>query len=179
MKRHSILYSTVFPYSILENYGVIIKGIKELKRVLQLKNREVMIKIKKIKPMFTSLVTTMDIYTEEECSIAEAYKKGTIKEVQKVLSVGPSIMHIKEGDLVSINPIRYAVRKHDENSIRSDIEGGNPVLKYEFNVIELDDKPCLLLQDRDINYVIEDYEEIETPKKTGQTIIMPCTTIIS
>ena len=88
-------------------------------------------------------------------------------------------MHIKEGDLVSINPIRYAVRKHDENSIRSDIEGGNPVLKYEFNVIELDDKPCLLLQDRDINYVIEDYEEIETPKKTGQTIIMPCTTIIS
>ena len=138
-----------------------------------------MIKIKKIKPMFTSLVTTMDIYTEEECSSAEAYKKGTIKEVQKVMSVGPSIMHIKEGDLVSINPIRYAVRKHDENSIRSDIEGGNPVLKYEFNVIELDDKPCLLLQDRDINYVIEDYEEIETPKKTGQTIIMPCTTIIS
>ena len=41
------------------------------------------------------------------------------------------------------------------------MRGGNPVLKYEFNVIELDDKPCLLLQDRDINYVIEDYEFIE------------------
>lgn len=138
-----------------------------------------MIKIKKIKPMFTALVTTMDIYTEEECSGAEAYKKGMIKEVQKVLSVGPSVMHIKEGDLVSINPTRYAVRKHDENSIKSEMEGGNPVLKYEFNIIEFDDKPCLLLQDRDINYVIEEYEEIETPKKTGQTIIIPRTTIIN
>lgn len=138
-----------------------------------------MIKIKKIKPMFTSLVTTSDIYTEEECSGVEAYKKGMIKEVQKVVSVGPSVMHIKEGDLVSINPIRYAVRKHDENSIRSEMEGGNPVLKYEFNVIELDDKPCLLLQDRDINYIIEDYEEIEVPKKNGKTIIIPRTQIIN
>lgn len=138
-----------------------------------------MIKIKKIKPMFTALVTTMDIYTEEECSGVEAYKKGMIKEVQKVISVGTNVMQIKEGDLVSINPIRYAVRKHDENSIKSEIEGGNPVLKYEFNIIELDDKPCLLLQDRDINYIIEDYEDIEVPKKNGKTIIMPRTPIIN
>lgn len=137
-----------------------------------------MIKIKKIKPMFTALVTTMDIYAKEDCYGVDAYKTGMIKEVQKVLSVGPSVMHIKEGDLISINPIRYAVKKHDENSIKSDIEGGNPVLKYEFNIIELDGKPCLLLQDRDINYVIEEYEEIEVPKKNGNTIIMPHTQII-
>ena len=138
-----------------------------------------MIKIKKIKPMFTALVTTMDIYAEGECCGVDAYKTGMIKEVQKVLSVGPSVMHVKEGDLVSINPIRYAVRKHDENSIKSEIEGGNPVLKYEFNTIELDGKPRLLLQDRDINYIIEDYEDIEVPKNNGNTIIMPRKSIIN
>ena len=35
----------------------------------------------------------------------------------------------------------------------------NPVITYKFNVIELDGKDCLLLQDRDIDYIIEEFEE--------------------
>lgn len=34
-------------------------------------------------------------------------------------------------------------------------------LNYQFDIIEIDGKPCLKLQDRDIDYVIEDYEEVE------------------
>ena len=34
---------------------------------------------------------------------------------------------------------------------------------YNFDVIELDGKQCLLLQDRDIEFIIEEYEEIPDP----------------
>lgn len=134
-----------------------------------------MLKIKKIKPMFTALVTTMDLY--ESTSGIDAYKQGTIKEVQTVVSVGPNVSQIKVGDLVSVNPTRFAKRKNNSNSIQNDIEGGNPILKYEFDILEINDKPHLLLQDRDINYVIEEYEEVEDKPVSG--IIMPSKDIIS
>lgn len=128
------------------------------------------IKINKIRPLFTSIVTTMDVYEETECGAIDAYKKGTIKELQTVIAVGSTVRDIKVGDVVSINPTRFAVRKNPPNSIKNDIEGGNPVLKYEFDIIELQGKPCLLLQDRDINYVVEDYVEEEIKE---QMIIVP------
>ena len=36
----------------------------------------------------------------------------------------------------------------------------NDKVRYNFDVIEIDDKPCLLLQDRDIDFIIEEYEEL-------------------
>lgn len=125
--------------------------------------------------MFTALVTTMDVY--DDVSGIEAYKKDSIKEIQKVVAVGQNVTQIQVGDLVSINPDRFAVRRHQANSIKTDIEGGNPILKYEFNVIELNGKPHLLLQDRDINYVIEEYEEV--PDETPSAIIMPSNEILA
>jgi hypothetical protein len=40
----------------------------------------------------------------------------------------------------------------------------------------MDDKVCLLLQDRDISFVISEYEEIEEPEKAK--IIVPQTNLI-
>lgn len=119
--------------------------------------------------MFTALVTTMDIY--EDCKGLDAFKEGMIKEYQTVLAVGTTVRDIKVGDIVCINPTRFAVRKNPSNSLKNDIEGGNPVLKYEFDIIKLDGKPRLMLQDRDINYVVEEYEEVE--EKDTPTIIVP------
>lgn len=120
--------------------------------------------------MFTALLTTMDLYDEDTFTkggIIEASKqKGTVKEYQRVVSVGESVRGIKEGDLVCIDPTRYAVKKHSDNSIKTDIEGGNPILEYRFDVIVVDGKKHLLLQDRDIQFVIEEYEEVEEPKKS-------------
>ena len=80
-----------------------------------------MIRIKKIKPMFTGLVTTMDRYTEDIFTdgglLDMSRKKGMVKEYQKVLCVGSSVRDIKEGDLVCINHIRFAVKKHKEGSL--------------------------------------------------------------
>lgn len=118
-------------------------------------------KIKKIKPLFNSLITTMDKYEEDVTNngiIDTKRQEGSLKEYQTVIAVGTTVRDIKVGNIVMINPKNYAVRKYSENSIKNDIEM-NPVITYKFNVIELDGKDCLLLQDRDIDYIIEEFEE--------------------
>lgn len=138
-----------------------------------------MIKIKKIKPMFTALITTMDKYESDvlKDGIIDSNKlQGSLKEYQKVLAVGSNVRDIKEGDIVFINPIRFAVKKHQAGSLKDGIVTDNPVIKYNFDVIELDGKQCLLLQDRDIEFIIEDYEEIED--STSLNLIKPSDDII-
>lgn len=138
-----------------------------------------MIKVKKIKPLFTALITTMDLYNEDgvtKSGLIDATKqKGTVKEYQKVVAVGDSVRGIKVGDLVCIDATRFAVRKHADNSIKNDIEGGNPILEYRFDIVEMDGKNYMLLQDRDIQFIIEDYEEIE-PEKSS--ILQPPSVIV-
>ena len=123
-----------------------------------------MLKIKKIKPMFTSLVTTMDKYADDQfmsgTTILDATKRsGGLKEYQKVLSVGASVRGVKVGDLVCIDPKAYAVKKHEAGSLKDGVITDNPVVSYNFDVIELDGQQCLLLQERDITFVIEEYTE--------------------
>lgn len=134
-----------------------------------------MLKIKKIKPLFTSIVTTMDRYEEEIKTagglIDTTKQVGGLKEYQKVLVVGSSVRDIKEGDLVCVNPARFAVKKHQAGSLKDGIVTDNPVTTYNFDVVEIDGKQCLLLQDRDIEFVIEEYEEVPDP--TPSTIIQP------
>lgn len=137
-----------------------------------------MIKLKKIKPMFTALITTMNKYTHDVISggiIDTSKPQGGIKEYQTVLEVGESVRGIKVGDVVCINPTRFAVKKHKENTLKDGVITDNPVVTYNFDIIEIDNKPCLLLQDRDIDFIIEDYEEI--PDNTS-VIIQPENKII-
>ena len=136
-----------------------------------------MIRIKKIKPMFTGLVTTMDRYTEDIFTdgglLDMSRKKGMIKEYQRVICVGGAVREIKEGDLVCINPKRYAVVKHQEGSLQDGVVSDNPVVRYNFDIIEMNDTPYLLLQDSDISYIIEEFEEIKNEK-----LIVPDTKLI-
>ena len=115
-----------------------------------------MLKVKKIKPMFTALITTMDKYEEDvrtSGGLLDATKQqGGLKEYQTVLAVGSSVRDIKVGDLVCVNPTRFAVKQHQTGTLRDGVITDNPVVKYNFDVIEMDGKQCLLLQDRDIAY---------------------------
>ena len=121
-----------------------------------------MLNIKKIKPMSNYLVTTKDVYTAEDATEGGIITKieGSLKEYQKVVAVGPLVRSIKEGDLVCINPKRYARYKHKEGSLKDGVITDNPVVSYNFNVIELDNVQHLLLTDQDIDFIIEDYEEV-------------------
>lgn len=114
--------------------------------------------------MFTSLITTMDKYKEDVVvnGIIDPNKReGGLKEYQTVLAVGGSVRDIKVGDLVCINPTRFAVKQHQAGSLKDGVITDNPVIKYNFDVVEMDSKQCLLLQDRDIDFIIEEYEEVE------------------
>lgn len=129
--------------------------------------------------MFTNIVTTMDTY-EEDVTMASGLldtrkQKGALKEYQTVIAVGNAVRDIFPGDVVCINPIRYAQYKYSKNSLK-DLATDNPITGYNFNVVEIDGKDCLLLHDQDIRYVIEDYEEVPDPAPSA--LIHPNTDII-
>ena len=134
-----------------------------------------MLKIKKIKPLFTSVVTTGEKYSDDlrENGIIVA-NKGDLKLYQKVLAIGSSVRDIQVGDMVMIDPKNYAVMKYDANSIKNDMDL-NKVIKWNLPWIIINDedgKPqdCLLLSDRDIKFVFEGEEvsdSIIIPDKPG------------
>lgn len=124
--------------------------------------------------MFTAIVTTMDKYDSNSLKggiIDISRIQGSVKEYQTVLAVGNSVRDVKVGDVVCINPTRFAVKEHKEGSLKDGVITDNPTVRYDFDVIEIDDKPCLLLQDRDIDFIIEEYEEL--PDIISYDIIKP------
>lgn len=125
-----------------------------------------MLHIKKIKPLFTNIVTTAERFKEDftEGGIIVA-KKGDLKLWQRVLAVGPMVRDIKEGDLVMVSFENYAVRRYDKNSLQNDLDN-NPTVRYKLNWVNIDDskgnpQECLLLNDRDIPYCFEGEESKE------------------
>ena len=127
----------------------------------------------KIRPMANYLVTTKDEYTEEDVKKGGLMIKtvGSLKEYQKVVAVGPMVRGIQVGDLVCINPKRYAQYKHKPGSLKDGVITDNPVVSYNFNVIELDHVSHLLLTDQDIDFVIEEWNDEKEPEKSN--IIVP------
>lgn len=121
-----------------------------------------MINIKKVRPLFTKIVTTCNKYDEDQKtgSLIDTRKQaGAVKEYQTVVAVGSNPAGIKVGDVVMINPMRYAVMKHESGSVKDGVIKDNPVVGYQLPVIELNGVPHLLLETADVEFVIEDYEE--------------------
>lgn len=131
-----------------------------------------MLNIKKIKPMANFLVTTKEEYNDEDIKKGEVIVKvkGTLKEYQKVVAIGPMVRGIQVGDIVCINPKRYAKYKHNPGSLKDGVITDNPIVAYNFNVIELDHVLHLLLTDQDIDFVIEEWEDEKLP---ANNIIIP------
>lgn len=129
--------------------------------------------------MANYLVTTKDEYTEGDVKRGGLLIKtvGSLKEYQKVVAVGPMVRGIQVGDLVCINPKRYAQYKHKPGSLKDGVITDNPVVSYNFNVIELDHVSHLLLTDQDIDFVIEEWNDEKEPEKSN--IIIPERKIIA
>ena len=138
-----------------------------------------MLVIKKIQPMYTKILTTMCKYEEDELTnggLIDASKtQGTLKEYQTVIAVGNSVRNVKVGDLVCINPERYAVKKHEAGSLKDGVITDNPVIKYNFNIMELEGVPHLLLDENDVSFIVTDYEEVKEQKSD---LYVPKTQII-
>lgn len=125
-----------------------------------------MIIVKKIRPMFTSVYTTMNMLEEKDMltkgGLIDVRKQArTVNEYQTVVAVGPHVQDIKVGDLVKINPSRYGKPYQSKKSVTSTTEEYETMISYQFKTIEVDGKQLLELQDRDIDYIVEEYEEFD------------------
>lgn len=128
--------------------------------------------IKKIQVRNNAILTTADRYNVEAHLELEHDKATNImyksmkeannlpKLIQRVVSVGPMVRDIKEGDIVQINPLYYVDRKliEQKDSIKADINEAHMKEvygpEYSFPTIILDGKEHLLLFDRDVEYII-------------------------
>lgn len=119
--------------------------------------------IKKIKPLFNGLITTMDKYPKivTTGTVIDPTKSGAVKEYQKVVAIGPMVRGIEVGDTVFINPSRYAVMKHKKGTLEDGVIKDNPVVGYNFDIVNIDGVDHLFLQDNDIKYVaeVEEFDE--------------------
>lgn len=126
------------------------------------------INIKDVTPLYTRIITTADTYTEEECisksGIQDSTKLGQIKDIQTVLRVGSdAAKHVKEGDTVSLTFTRYARPIQKRNSLKDvgkDESFSNDMV-YEIPSIKIDGKTRLRVDCNDIEFIINDFEEIE------------------
>ena len=127
--------------------------------------------------MFTALITSMDKYETDRYTsggiIDPTKTKTGLKEYQTVIAVGGSVREIEVGNLVCINPTRFAVKKHKENSLQDGVISDNVVTSYNFDVVTMNDIQYLLLQDRDVEFIVEDSEEVPDIEPPVQKVIVP------
>lgn len=130
-------------------------------------------KVKSIRPLYTGVITTTNRYTEDNSLggvlIDNKKTAGAVKEYQTVLKVGTSVREVKPGDVVLINPTRYTKKKFSEDSLRADFVD-NPVIEINIPTVQLEDQEVFMIEERDIAYVIEEFEEVED---TSVNIIQP------
>lgn len=133
-----------------------------------------MLKVKKVQPMFNRIVTTAHKYDNQQYTdgglIDGTHLEGTVKEYQTVVEVGSMVRELKPGDVVLIDPTRYIKRRYSKDSIQNDLDN-NPIISIEFPIVVINDEDHFLIEDRDIIYIIKDYEEVDDPPQN--TIIKP------
>lgn len=121
-------------------------------------------KVKKVKPLFDHIITTMDRYIINQDSLTKVIDVKTannaVKEYQTVVEVGPAVKDIKVGDIVCINPRNYARPTHNKkwSGLDGDDIKDQVIMKYDFPVITIDDEDYMLLYERDIDFIVEDWE---------------------
>ena len=134
--------------------------------------------VKRIQPRTNTIVTTGEkFYTEEEYKALQnnkenggllfpdtAHAKNLHKLIQKVIAVGPVVHDVKVGDYIKINPLYYLDRKlvKQRESLQHDIldvtgtrvKESYSELDYKLPTITLNGEECLLLFDRDVDYIV-------------------------
>lgn len=134
------------------------------------------INIKKIKPMFTKILVTKNMYHEAvyvpgTMIIDPTKSKQGVKEWQTVVAVGDAVRDIKVGDVVCINPMNYAVKKYAKTDMHDHMEEySNQVTSYAFPEIEIDGVPHLYIDSRDVDFIIEEFEPVTIEVVSDETV---------
>lgn len=126
-----------------------------------------MLRIRKIKPTYTTVITTACKFDKDDKQNGVIMaKRGDLKVYQKVVAKGSMVKEFEVGDMVMINVDNFAVKRYSTNSIQNDMDN-NPTLKYQFNWVTMENEDgeledYLMLNDRDILYAFEG-EEVDEP----------------
>ena len=88
--------------------------------------------------MANYIVTTREVYTASDFNGIIEKAEGNVKEYQKVIAIGPMVRSVQVGDLVAINPKRYAITKFKKESLQDNIEGMQKVIGYNIPEVEMD-----------------------------------------
>ena len=119
--------------------------------------------VKKIKPLFNRILTTMNRYQDDVLDdfglIKTGKTQGTLKEYQTVVAIGTSVTHIKVGDIVCIDPVRYAQPSHRAKDSVAGVIKDEVVTKYNFPQVDIDGVPHLLLYDSDVTFIVEEFDD--------------------
>ena len=123
-------------------------------------------KILKAKPLLNHVITTADRYESTELKdglLSTKEAEGDIKFEQRIIAIGPNCFDgLNVGDLVLVNPMNYLRPEHSlrENSIlEKSRDEVNMVISWP--LVEINDRECLFLYDRDLDMVIEEWADDE------------------
>ena len=121
-----------------------------------------MFNIKKIRPLFTGVVTTAMTYKSDQTTtvgglLYDATKmKGGLNIYQRVVAVGSMVHDLKEGDIVRLNYKRYAIPMQKPGAIEENIQKSDINYTYQIPMVTLDGIDYLFLQNNDIEFVVEE-----------------------
>ena len=134
-----------------------------------------MLQLRKIKPIGCQVLVTENLYGWDDFDDAGiiVHKRGDLKEYQDVIAVGDDVKFVKPGDTVKINFFKYCKFKNDPNSVKAMAD--NPIVDIRLNEIEMTDVlgdpiTCFLIDQRDIEYIMEDWQEITYEQKKHKLI---------
>ena len=134
-----------------------------------------MLKLRKIKPIGCQVLVTENLYGWDDFDESGLiiHKRGDLKAYQEVIAVGDDVKFVKPGDVVAINYYKYCSFENDENSVK--VNGSNKIVSINLNEIELvgtdgESVTCFLIDQRDIKYILEDFEEVTYEKSKHKLI---------
>lgn len=140
-----------------------------------------MLKVKEIKPIGCQVLVTKNLYDKDDYNEHGIliHQKGDIRQYQTVVAVGDDVKFVKPGDVVFVNYYKYAVFKEDPNSVKAMAD--NPIVGFRLHEVELSKaestETCILIDQRDIHYIIVDFEEKTYSKAKlddgKQSLILP------
>lgn len=123
----------------------------------------------KIKPRANEIVISaniVEVKTDKKKVINKDEQLVYFDEFQTVLRVGSIVRDIKVGDVIAVNPNRFAKYQEQKSKVRASVEGYEKVLTgYEFPIIQTGFGEVMLITDSDVKYIVED----------GFTTDEPCT----
>ncbi len=132
------------------------------------------LRIKSGRPLLNHVLLTADKYSAEELAVMHGGIIPTglvdqLKPYQNVLAISPRLKEVpfKIGDLVLINIERYGTSIQKKNSLKESMdEYYDKQIVYSVPSLMIDGKECLKLGDNDIEFIIDEYEEVVPEKKS-------------